>query len=290
MNPLALALLRLLARLPLPLLHGLGVLLGTAAWLIPNRYRRITLRNLELCFPDLTPAARRHLARHSLVETGKTLLETPLLWFASRERLLGLIREVRGEAVLERARTAGGVVMVTPHLGSWELGGLYLSLRHGITSLYRPPRRAALEATIRTARERLGARLVPTDAGGIRKLYQALVRGELIGILPDQDPRAQGGAFAPFFGVPANTMTLLPRLAHKGRAPVVFGFAERLPWGGGFRVHYLPAPTGIDSDDPAIAAAALNRGVEQCVRLAPAQYQWSYKRFRTRPPGEPPLY
>lgn len=290
MHPLALFLLRLVVRLPLPWLHGIGAFLGWLSWLVPNPNKAVTLRNLELCFPQWDRAARNALARRTLIETGKALLETPLLWLAPGERVLGLVREVRGLELMEQTLAGGkGVIAVSPHLGSWELCGLYLT-RYGITSLYRPPRKQALEELIRSARERLGATLVPTDARGVRALYQALSRGGLIGILPDQDPRDEAGAFAPFFGIPAKTMTLLPRLAHKSGAPVVYTFAERLPRGRGFRLHFLPAPTGIASDDMITAVTALNQGVEQCVRIAPEQYQWAYKRFRTRPEGEAPLY
>lgn len=290
MNSIALLLLRLLVRLPLPLLHGIGALFGWLGWLLPNANRTIALRNLELCFPQLDARARRALARRTLIETGKMLLETPLLWLGSGRRTLGLVREVRGLEHIEQAMATGrGAIAVSPHLGNWELCGLYLA-RYGITSLYRPPRKQAMEALVRGARERLGATLVPTDARGVRALYQALSRGGMIGILPDQDPREEAGEFAPFFGVPAKTMTLLPRLAQRSGAAVIFTFAERLPWGRGFRLHFLPAPEGIASTDAAIAVAALNQGVERCVRLAPAQYQWIYKRFRTRPDGEAPLY
>ncbi len=283
--------LRALARLPLPLAHALGALLGWLVAYLPSRHRAITRRNLALCFPALGERERRVLARRSLVETGKTVLEMPRVWLTPGETALGLIREVSGEELVREAVAGGrGAIAVSPHLGNWELCGLYLSARYGITSLYRPPRASRWAAMVRAARERMGARLVPTDAKGIKTLYQALGRNEMIGILPDQDPRQGAGAFAPFFGVAANTMTLLPRLVGKSGAPVIFCFAERLPRGQGFHLHFLPAPEGIGDSDPQVAAAALNRGVEACVRLRPEQYQWSYKRFRTRPEGEPPLY
>jgi len=136
----------------------------------------------------------------------------------------------------------------------------------------------------------MGATLVPTDASGVRALYKAVAKNQMIGILPDQDPGDEGGVFAPFFGVPANTMTLLPRLMQKTGAAVIFSYAERLPRGQGFHVHFLPAPADARTDELQQAAAALNLGVENCVRQSPAQYQWSYKRFKTRPPGETRFY
>lgn len=290
MNRIALVLLRLVANLPLPLLHGVGTLLGWLSWLFPNRNRRVTRRNIALCYPALTPHRQRRLTRQGLVELGKAVAETPKMWLADGNAVLGLIREVRGRERVEAILARGsGVLVAIPHLGDWEMCGLYLA-RYDFTALFRPPRQTRLAAVMHAGRERLGAKLVPTDAGGIRALYQALSRGDVVAILPDQDPREQGGVFAPFFGISANTPTLLPRLARKSGAPVLFCFAERLAWGRGFRLHFLPAPEGIDSADTATATAAVNRGVEQCVAVAPAQYQWAYKRFRTRPPGEMSLY
>jgi len=144
--------------------------------------------------------------------------------------------------------------------------------------------------TIRTARERMGATLVPTDSRGVRTLYQRLASGGMIGILPDQDPREGAGLFAPFFGVAAKTMTLLPRFAAKSGAPVILCFAERLPRGRGFHLHFTPLPPAVNDPDPARSAATVNAAVEAAVRRRPEQYQWSYKRFRTAPPGEPPRY
>jgi KDO2-lipid IV(A) lauroyltransferase len=132
---------------------------------------------------------------------------------------------------------------------------------------------------------------VPTDQHGIRRLLQALRKGGYLGILPDQAPKAnKGSVFAPFFGVPAFTMLLVNKLARKTGARVVFLFAERLPKGGGYALHCLPAPRGIDSEDEVEAASALNLGVEECVRICPEQYVWAYKRFRSRPNDVPHPY
>jgi KDO2-lipid IV(A) lauroyltransferase len=225
------------------------------------------------------------------MELGRTLGETLAIWLGPQARLAGLIREVRGEELLREAVAQGrGVIVCAPHLGSWEMAGLWLGAHFPMTSMYQPPRVEALEVEVRRARERTGARLVPTDAGGIRALYQALREGKVIGILPDQSPRDKESPFAPFFGIQTRTPTLVSRFAARTGARVFFTFAERLPRGRGFRLHLLEGPSGIDDPDPVRAATALNAGVERCVRIAPAQYQWSYKRFRSRPRGEAALY
>jgi KDO2-lipid IV(A) lauroyltransferase len=142
---------------------------------------------------------------------------------------------------------------------------------------------------MKRGRERFGAKLVPSDRGGVRELLEALRRGDSIGVLPDQDPPEGSGVFAPFFGIAAHTPVLASRLAHRTGAAVLYVFAERLGWGRGFVLHIVPAPAEVADADEAPACAALNQGLEDCIRRFPAQYWWGYARFRRRPPGEPPI-
>lgn len=285
------AALRLLAWLPLRYAQGIGGTVGRLAGLIPNGLRRVAETNLALCFPELSARNRRRLLAQTLAETGRTAAEMGALWLWPAPRVLALVREVPGDEVLTQALSLGkGLILACPHLGAWELAGLYCATRCKLTALYRPPRMAMLDAMIRRARERSGARLVPTDAVGIRALFQALRHGDAVGILPDQDPGRERGVFAPFFGILTNTMTLVSRLAASTGAPVVLVYAERLPRGAGYRMRFVPAPEDIADPDAKIAAAALNRAVESCARARPEQYQWTYKRFKTRPAGERRYY
>lgn len=279
------ALLRASSWLPLPVAHGLGATLGQLLAWLPTQTRRITRANLALCFPDLDSASRRHLENASFRELGKQFLETGIIWHAGDRRLQRLV--VNPEAMnrlASRWPEGSGLLIACPHLGNWELTSLYINRLHQVHSLYRPPRQSYLEPLLVEARERTGARSLPATPSGIRSLYKALRGGALVGILPDQEPK-ESGVFAPFFGVPARTMTLLCQMAGKTGASVVFVSMIRLPWGRGFRMEVLPAPQGLGDRDQQAAATALNTGIEQCVRLAPAQYQWSYKRFRQRPDG-----
>lgn len=279
------------AALPLRANQALGTLIGWMATLVPSRMRHVTQRNIALCFPDMSDVERKKLERQSLIETGKTLTEAGPLWRWSRERLLDITAETRGLEAVEQARAEGhGIILLAPHIGAWELVGLYASIRWPMTSLYKPPKQAAMDVPMREARERLGANLVPTDASGVKALLQALKRGEVIGILPDQEPTGGQGVFAPFLGQPAYTMVLASRLVGRGNAKAFFTFAERLPRGQGFRLHFIPAEESFYDTDIETSAAALNRGVEACIHIAPAQYQWSYKRFRKRPDGLPHVY
>lgn len=282
---------RCLAMLPLRAVHGLGALLGVLFWRLPTRLRAVTTTNVQRCFPQLDAAQQRALIRTNLKETGKTLLEVGPVWFWEKERLLGLIREISGEAAVREARAAQRcVIFAGLHLGSWELVGVHLATHYNVTMMYRPPRLRGLEPLIVTSRERFGAHLVQTSAAGVRELYHVLEKGGCVGILPDQDPGEGSGVFAPFFGVSAYTMTLLPRLARKTGAAVFFVYAERHARGAGYHLHFVPAHPDIAHADAKIAAQHLNSGVESCVRALPNQYQWGYKRFKTRPDGEGRFY
>lgn len=281
------ALLKLTSWLPLPVLHALGYITGWLFYLIPNDLRRVTRINTALCLPELNHAERKKLEKASLKEMAKTGLELGPMWLWPQQRCLKQIKNIHGKDLLDIAlKRKHGVILAIPHIGMWEIIGVYGSSRFNMTSLYRPPRLSALETIMRNGRERFGATLVPTDVHGIRQLYKALSRGELIAILPDQEPRWGNGVFAPFFGVSAYTATLLTRIANKSQATVLLAWAERLPYGQGFDLHFADVDALCYDQDPVQATTALNAEVERCVRTLPTQYQWHYRRFRTRPEGQ----
>jgi KDO2-lipid IV(A) lauroyltransferase len=285
-------LVRALAIPPLPVVRALGRAIGALLYRIPNRELRNARVNLALCFPELDPEQRETMLRRVLRENAISLLEMPGAWLSEPE--VWLPRIETGTAVSDVREILAenrGLIVAAPHLGNWEVGIHFLSSIAPITVLYRPPREKRLEHVMVRGRSRNGARLVPTTPTGVRALQTALERGEMIAVLPDQQPKKAGAAaaFAPFFGVPALTMTLVSRLAAKSGAPVLFAFAARRP-DGGYRAHWLLADPEIAAADPEVAAAALNRGVEHCVRLYPEQYQWTYRRFEIRPDGAPSPY
>ncbi|MGE5793737.1 MAG: lysophospholipid acyltransferase family protein [Bacteroidota bacterium] len=281
---------RCAARFPLPLAHALGGAIGLLAWVVPNKFTRRTRFNIARCLPELGRGARERLVFRTLVESGKALVELPVLWSGPPARVAGLVREVRGGDELARVLAAGkGLIAASPHLGAWELAGLELSRRQPIVTMYRLQGNR-WDDVMKRGRERFGARLVGSDRGGVRALLESLRRGHSIGVLPDQDPPEGSGVFAPFFGVMAHTPVLASRLARRTGATILYVFAERLGRGRGFVLHVVPAPAGVADEDEARACAALNRGLEDCIRRFPAQYWWGYARFRRRPPGAPPVY
>lgn len=283
-------LLRLIAYLPLAVVQGLGVLLGWLLWLFPNTPRRIASTNITLCFSELSNTERNRLLRRNLVETSKGMLELGPLWLWPGKQVLGLIREVKGEEALGVALTRGkGAIVITPHLGVWEIAGLYYASRYPVTILYRPSR-VGLDEIVRTARQRTGASVVATDNRGVRALFQALQQNEVLGVLPDQDPGRESGIFVPFFGQQANTMILVSRLAMKTGAATFITYAERLPRGRGYKIFLEPLPPILSQGSLEASVTAMNAAIEQAVRGLPQQYLWTYKRFKTRPVGKSEFY
>lgn len=286
---LALALYRLLwlaGRLPLRALHTLGAGIGWLMLRFDSRECRVARRNFELCFPTLPNAERDELLSATLRQTGCTITETARLWTRTSRSNLALVQEVRNPELLDAALASGkGLIIAAPHQGNWELLNQYLASRMPLSIVYRPPRSAAVELLLRRVRGHEGVTQVRAHGAGVRALFRTLCDGGRLGILPDQQPKLGDGEFAPFFGVPALTMTLLPRLAERSGAVVLFAHAERLPAAAGFRIVFRESDPALTGSDPVAAVAALNRGVEACVRDQPTQYQWGYKRFSIRPPG-----
>ena len=278
------------ARLPWPLLRALA---DGVAWLwvaLDAREARVTRRNLELIRADLDANARESLLREILRTTARQTFETLRLWTRPAARNLADIVEVHGEALFDEALRSGeGLIVAAPHMGNWELLNQWLASKTPLAILYRPPESAIGEAFLRRVRANAGGQVeqVRAEAAGVRTLLKRLQKGGVVGILPDQQPKAGEGDFAPFFGKQALTMTLLGRLANRSGARVLLCWCERLPGPGAprFALHVQGAPAEVSAADPAQAVAALNAGVEAVARRDFAQYQWTYKRYTLRPPG-----
>ena len=280
------AVLWLAGLLPLRILHAIGSVFGDLLWWRNGRERRITTINLALLETQDSALAGQIDVRGVLRETGKAAIEVAKVWSGRPEHALGLVRDVRGMELFEQALASGkGVIIAAPHLGCWELLSYWLAARTPLAIVYRPPRNGRFEPLLIKARGASKVEQVRAEGAGVRSLYRRLAAGGMVGILPDQQPRQGEGEFAPFFGIEALTMVLVPRLAERTGATVLFAFAERLPRGAGYRIHVQAAPDDIASVDLRIACTALNSGVERCVRIAPLQYQWNYKRYSISPPG-----
>lgn len=292
----------LTGHLPLPLLRALGHLIGTTLWLSRSRMWLVTLENIERCYPALDSHRQILLARESLRETGKTITETTYAWTQPVDRLIALIQKVEGQSNVDAALAFGkGVIFVIPHLGNWEVINHFLGRHYGLTHMYQPNRNKRLNKFIQQRRERTGTRFVRTDRSGIKAQLNVLKNGGCIGAMPDQEPLIHTGEFAPFFGIDALTNELAARFS-KTDAKLFIAVCERSSVGFNIRFDPIDAdPINAAPTDTAPVAsvrptnslstlARINDAIENSVRLKPAQYLWSYKRFRTRPAGKLDFY
>ena len=255
---------------------------------------RVSRINIAHCFPDLDQASQDHQVRASLAHATLLLFEFAYLQHRPIDQLLEKINGVDGEQHLQRAWQEGnGVILLMPHFGCWEFLSIYLGRVYPIYALYDPPNMATLEESIINTRQRQGANMYPTNASGLRGLMRGLKSGNVVVVLPDQVPTGRGGGvIAPFFGQDALTMLLGKRLMNVGRPTVLMAAAWRELSAEGirYRLSFDEPAEGLASDQEDIHAAALNASIESIVRRDPAQYQWSYKRFRRLGENRPDLY
>jgi len=282
---------KMLSWMPLRLNQAFGSAIGWLFYVIPNSNRRISQINIQQVYPELSSQQQQSLVKSSLKETAKAFTELGPAWYWSGDKLMKNLVEIKGQELVEQAiAREKGVIFLGPHIGCWESIATYLSLHYPCTILYRPPNVPSIEKFMVNTRGRFGSNMVATDARGVRNLMKALRNNEVTAILPDQDPGESGGVYAPFFGRPARTMTLVSKLLQKTDSACLFAVMQRLPKAQGYVLHFLPADEGIASEDANIATTALNKGVERCIAVAPEQYLWSYKRYRRPPEGLADIY
>jgi len=272
---------QLLACLPLRVLHALGSILGWAIYGTSPTYRRHLRENLALAgYRDA------RLCRAAIAEAGKMLLEAPKVWLRPRAESLALLRDIDGMQHYEAARAAGkAVVLLTPHIGCFEICAQAFAERRPITVLYRPSKQDWLQPMIDRGRAQPGVSLASADLAGVRLLLGALKRRETVGILPDQVPGVGEGEWAEFFGRPAYTMTLAAKLAQRPDVVCLLVAGERLPRGAGFVLRIRPLPPALTGES---GPRHMNRSIEYIVRMAPEQYLWGYNRYKTPAGANPP--
>ena len=266
------------SHLPLKLNHCLGAFLGQLLYLLNTDAKKITLHNISICFSELSNNEQRSLVKKSLIETGKNLTESSLIWNQSFSENTKLIRNIHGKNYLD---TDENTILLVPHLGCWEITGRVIANTRAITFLFKPLKKQQQNQYLFERRNQGNLTMASADQSGVLKLQRALKQGELVGMLPDQDPGQEGGIIAPFFKNPVNTMTLLPRLAKKHNARVVMCWANRLKKGRGFDLNFEPLDLTSSSDDLLEQVTLMNRAIEDLIRRYPDQYMWSYRRFKS---------
>ena len=273
-------LLKLIFKLPLPILHGVGIVLGWVMYLSDKRFSRRIRKNLLAA--NIARSAKQHakLARQTGLEIGKGLVESLAIWLSPQTRIVKWVKGCTGWEHVEAAFSAKkGIIFLTPHLGCYEITAQYVGALHPLTILFKPPRTKWLLPTMIQGRAQGKITLAETNMSGVRSLMKTLRSGGAIGILPDQVPSLGEGEWAEFFGHPAYTMSLASKLANTTGATVILTFGERLSFGRGFHLHF--ELLGSDSSPQAI-----NHGIERLVEAYPTQYLWSYQRYKTPNAGK----
>lgn len=269
-----------LGLLPLAWLQAMGSALGRLGAILPGRYRKRAFENLRLAYPEATPA----MDRLAMIELLQMFLELPYLWAKRNADKLDQIIRCDDWALIDDALAQGkGVILISPHIGAFEMLGPFYTRRHNATVIFKEPRMQWLKLLIKRIRLSPALKLVPANQTGVKGLVKTLIKGETIGFLPDQVPALGDGVYAPFFGKDAYTITLVQRMQAIRNSPIFTVGLERLPKGKGYRFHIVPMAQALP-ESPELAAAQINAALEQMVRKMPMQYLWGYNRYKTPRP------
>jgi KDO2-lipid IV(A) lauroyltransferase len=288
MTWLAAGLLWCITRLPYAWQLAIGRNLGHLIGRLARDRRSIALTNITLCFPELSESKRYRLLDAHFASLGIALVETALGWWGS-DRRLGTLATLTGLEHLQAALQQGrGAILLSAHFTTLEIGGRLLSLHAPFHVLYRSHKNPAIEILQRRSRRRRFEKAIPRD--DLRGLLASLKQNRPVWYAPDQDFGRANSLFVPFFGIPAATLTATSRLARMSGAPVVPFFQRRLPGARGYELTLLPALEDFPGEDVEQDTRRIMNLIETRIRQQPEQYLWAHRRFKTRPPGEPPVY
>lgn len=278
---LMVASIRSLAKLPwgvaLGVGEGVGRLLSVFRFAKPYRIART---NIALCFPELPSDQQELLARRSLINLGRNVIAGAVSWIRDVPEMSSKITVIENEELLHQAVTSGrGVIFFSPHMGCWEFINFYLCSRYPLIILAKPFGGPKLNEVIERGRSRLLGKLAPTNEKGVRALLSSLKAGGMTYLTPDHVPQASSGIYAPFFGLSTTTGVLTSRLLQKTGATAL-AVTCAIQRDNTFRLRFIEVDKEMFDKDINTAVAALNRTLEKCIRSAPEQYQWSYRRFK----------
>jgi Kdo2-lipid IVA lauroyltransferase/acyltransferase len=278
----------LLHWLPLPVLAGIGNLIGSLAAALPGKRRRVAEANLRLCFPEQPEAVRARWMRANFRASARAALEHSILRWGSATRVRRMLRLEHPERMLGDGRRP--VIWLVPHFVGLDMGGIRLSMEVTGVSMYVRAVNPVMDRFIMHLRTRFSETILVPRHQGIKPVIRALKAGHPLYYLPDQDQGRKDAVFAPFFGIAAATVSALPRLAKMANAQIVPVTTRQLPGGGGYVVTCHPAWENYPTGDLEADVARMNRWIEDSVREIPEQYLWLHRRFKTRPPGEASPY
>jgi Kdo2-lipid IVA lauroyltransferase/acyltransferase len=283
---IALVLLRALARLPYPVVRRAGLWVGSIAWLVAAPRRQITRINLRLCYPNLTESQREAIGRAHFQYFVRSFFERFIFWFGTEARIRSLV-SLDGLDLFERWR-GKPVILLAPHFVGIDAGGIRFQLESSFASMYAQQKSRVLTEVMTSGRSRFNGAQMFLRNDGLRPAIRALRDGVPFYFLPDMDLGPRDAVFVDFFGVPAATVTSVARLARLSGAvviPLVTTMTDT-----GYVAKFYPAWEDYPGDDLQAATRRMNHFIEERVAEMPAQYLWSHKRFKTRPPGVPDVY
>ncbi|WP_066565940.1 lysophospholipid acyltransferase family protein [Snodgrassella sp. CFCC 13594] len=272
----------LVAWLPLPILHGIGSFLGWLGFHCATRSRALITQNVHFSKLAANDQDERKLVRAVCEESMKGGLELTVAWTRSSRHIVSLFKEVHGWEYIQAAiEQKQGLLLITPHLGSYDLAGRFISERlpFPLTAMYRPPKVRWLEGVMNAGRVRDNGHTAPATMQGVKQVVRALKNAEATIVLPDQVPKTGEGVWVRFFGRPAYTMTLASRLARTADVTTLFFCGERLPGGRGFALHVAPLE-GTLNGERAHDAQIINDNVAIWVARFPEQYLFGYNRYK----------
>ncbi len=274
------AVFRLLGLLPLFVLQKIGTFAGWIAWVMPGTYKRRAAQNIAFAYSD----APRALQKQSMQQVSQAFFELPYLWSPRNANHLQDLVVCDAWPLIDETLAQGrGLILISPHIGCFEMLGPIYSQRHKATVIFKEPRMKWLRDLINRIRFSPQLTLVPATQAGVKGLVRTLMRGQTIGFLPDQVPTAGDGVYAPFFGQPAYTITLVQRMQSLRQTPIFTVGLERLDHAQGYKFHVVPMTSPL-SEDPIQAATQMNQALEAMIRRMPSQYLWGYNRYkRPRP-------
>jgi KDO2-lipid IV(A) lauroyltransferase len=288
MSRIGIFVLWLLHFLPLAVLAPIGQGLGMLAYALIGKRRRIARTNLRLCFPELPAAERERLLRRHFRAFGRALLESSIAWWSSPARLRRVVR-LEGTEHLDAIKGQPAIAFV-PHFVGIELEGLRMTLDYRGAAVYVKQKDAYVDAFLKRKRERFpGSRMILRQEG-VKAIVGAFRNGQALQLSPDMDLGARDSIFVPFFGVQAATVPALPRIARLAGARIVPLVIRQLPWGRGYVARFYPAWESFPTGNAAQDTRRMNAFLEERIREMPEQYLWTHRRFKTRPPGEAPVY
>lgn len=287
---LGLGLLWLVVQLPFRTLTAVGRTLGAVMYWFADDRRYIASRNLELCFPHLSKAERKHLLKENFASTGVAFFEMAMSWWWTPSRLAKLAH-IEGLEHLKQAQREGqGVILMALHFTTLEIGAALLGQQHTIDGMYREHKNPLFDFIQRRGRERHNPDSLAIEREDVRGMLKLLRAGRAIWYAPDQDYGAKQSIFVPLFGIQAATVPATSKFAKLGRAQVVPFTQERLADGSGYRLVIHPPLSDFPGESDEVDCLRINQWVERAIIECPSQYLWAHRRFKSRPAGEPKLY